>query len=109
NIGLAGVVIFLEKRNVAATWAWLMVLLFLPVVGFIVYLIFGQRLGYRKVYKLNEQTQRSLRKAIQDQQELFQKQRLSFHDETMERYSDLMYMNLMSSSAVFTQNNKVDI
>lgn len=45
NLILAAVLIFMERRNIAATWAWLMVLLFLPGIGFLLYLIFGQRLS----------------------------------------------------------------
>lgn len=52
NIGLSlsvvfiGVVIFLENRQPSKTITWLMVLAVFPVVGFIVYIIFGQ--SYRK-------------------------------------------------------------
>ncbi len=35
NILFAMTVIFLERRNVIVTWAWLLVLLFLPGVGFV--------------------------------------------------------------------------
>lgn len=34
-------VVFFEKKNPAVIWAWLMVLAFIPCVGFIIYLIFG--------------------------------------------------------------------
>ena len=48
NIPFAIAVIFMERRNIGATWAWLMILLFLPVVGFGVYLLFGQNLEQKK-------------------------------------------------------------
>ncbi|MEI2325422.1 PLDc N-terminal domain-containing protein, partial [Pseudomonas aeruginosa] len=50
NFILAGTVIFLERRDVGATWAWLLVLLFLPIAGFILYLVFGQNLSRRKIF-----------------------------------------------------------
>jgi len=109
NIGLAAVVIFLERRNVAATWAWLMVLLFFPIGGFIIYAIFGQRLSYRKMYKMNERTQALLAQEIYNQRAVFMSQGVLFRDPAMDQYKNLIYMNLMSSSAVFTQNNKLDI
>ncbi len=42
NIILAMVVVFFERRNPVSTWAWLIVLLFIPIAGFIIYLFFGQ-------------------------------------------------------------------
>jgi cardiolipin synthase len=35
NILFATIVIFFERREASTTWAWLLVLYFLPVVGFI--------------------------------------------------------------------------
>lgn len=34
-------VVFFEKKNPGVIWAWLMVLAFIPCLGFIIYLIFG--------------------------------------------------------------------
>ena len=42
NIVLSFIVIFFERKNPASTWAWLLVFIYLPVVGFCVYLIFGR-------------------------------------------------------------------
>jgi cardiolipin synthase len=44
NIFFIGIVLFLEKRDIGSTWAWIVVLLFAPLVGFIVYLFFGRKL-----------------------------------------------------------------
>lgn len=109
NIGLAGVVIFLERRNIGATWAWLMVLLFLPVVGFVAYVFFGQNLSKRKMYKLSRDTEEMLNRVIEDQRSDFRRRAVVFREPAMNRYRDMMYMNLMSSSAMFSQNNDVSI
>ena len=34
NVFLAGLVVFFERRNPASTWAWLLVLFFIPILGF---------------------------------------------------------------------------
>ncbi len=45
-----GTVIVLQRRSAAATLAWLMVLGFLPVIGFVIYRVIGpQRLNRRKL------------------------------------------------------------
>ncbi len=47
NIIFAIVIIFLENKDPGSTWAWLMVLTFIPILGFILYLLLGQNL-YRQ-------------------------------------------------------------
>jgi len=51
-------VLLLENRNPVKSLSWVLVLLFLPVIGIIIYLIFGQNLRkqkliLRKTYRLN--------------------------------------------------------
>ena len=42
NIILASLVVFFERRNPASTWAWLFVLFFIPILGFVIYMFFGR-------------------------------------------------------------------
>ena len=46
NIILSIIIIFFQRRNPTAVWTWLLVLYFIPIVGFILYLVVGQ--DYRK-------------------------------------------------------------
>ena len=45
NVVLAAIVVFFERRSPSSTWAWLFVLFFIPIIGFIIYLIFGRYTG----------------------------------------------------------------
>lgn len=44
NDGFAIWTVFRSRRDIASTWAWLLVLFTLPYVGFIAYLIVGRQL-----------------------------------------------------------------
>lgn len=46
NLLLGLFIVFKERKNIKSTWLWLMILLYLPFVGFILYMFFG--LNYRK-------------------------------------------------------------
>ncbi|MUT66601.1 cardiolipin synthase [Paenibacillus sp. NEAU-GSW1] len=109
NIFLAITVIFLERRNASSTWAWLMVLYFIPVIGFILYLILGQKLRKRKLNKLLRESQRIIEDTIEGQKLELERSAVSFNDPAMAGYSDMMSMNLVSSYALYTQNNGVRI
>ncbi|MFI3173710.1 MAG: cardiolipin synthase [Bacillota bacterium] len=51
NFLFAFVVIFFERRNPSGTWAWLLVLFFLPIIGFFVYLLIGQQGNKEKMFR----------------------------------------------------------
>lgn len=109
NIFLGIAVIFLERRNASSTWAWLMVLLFIPVLGFILYLILGQKLRKRKLSKLLGDSERIIEATVERQKQELRSRQLTFSDSAMKQYQDMMYMNLNSSYAVYTSNNTVEI
>ncbi|MGN0135467.1 cardiolipin synthase [Anaerotignum sp.] len=54
NVILSGLVVFFERRNPASTWAWLLVLLFIPILGFIAYMIFGRNSKREKMFREKE-------------------------------------------------------
>ncbi len=106
---LAVTVILLERRNVSATWAWLMVLLFFPVLGFGIYLILGQNLSNLKLYNINRRNRQAILELIDSQREHFRNNDIVFNDPEAANYRDMMYMNLSSGYALYTQNNEIDI
>ncbi|MGA8942910.1 MAG: cardiolipin synthase [Thermoactinomyces sp.] len=109
NIPLAIVIIFLERRNVAATWAWILILLFLPVVGFVLYIVFGQNLSKRKIFKFTAEHTREFVMKKKQQIHALEQHRFHFHDPAIIPYQSIIYMNLVSGNAIFTQDNEVDI
>lgn len=109
NIVLATFVVFLERRDAASTWAWLLVLFFVPVVGFILYLIFGQNLSRKKIFEWKDQKKIGIIEITETQTSMLRDGDFPFHDEKTSKYRDLIYMLLVNDSAVLSQDNKVDI
>jgi cardiolipin synthase A/B len=107
SITFAVTVVFLERRNIGATWAWLMVLFFLPGLGFVIYLLFGQNLSRRKIYKIQEDRIKFVESFIHDQLE--ELPNTAFNDPEAHRYMDMIYMNMKTAYSVYTQNNEVEI
>ena len=50
NVALAGLTVFFEHRNPVSTWAWLVVILFIPILGFICYLVFGREAKKERMF-----------------------------------------------------------
>jgi len=51
NIGFMLLVIFVQRRNSAATWAWVAAIALVPIGGFIVYMLLGQDSRKQKVFR----------------------------------------------------------
>ena len=52
NIVSAIITLFLERRDTASLWAWILVLTLVPVVGFVLYLFIGRRITNAKIFRL---------------------------------------------------------
>ncbi|WP_138420231.1 cardiolipin synthase [Aquibacillus sediminis] len=109
NILLALAIVFLERKDASATWAWLMVLLFIPVVGFILYLIFGRRLSNKKLFTWDTKSRLGVKQAVNQQMKALEEGTFEFKDAQLLPYKDLFYLHLRNDDAIFTQDNQVEI
>ncbi|NMH67606.1 cardiolipin synthase [Bacillus sp. RO3] len=109
NIVLAGVIIFLERKDAGATWAWLMVLFFVPLLGFILYLIFGQNLSRKRLFDWEDMKKIGIEDLIQRQIHSLKEYRFPFKNDASFRYQDLIYMHLLNNEALLTQDNEVTL
>ncbi|GBF75377.1 cardiolipin synthase [Paenibacillus sp. 598K] len=104
NIIFAGVVVFIERRDIGSTWAWLMVLFFIPVLGFVVYIFLGRQLKQKNFFQLTAEELNFFQETADKQ---FQE--IDSHGGLLQKYADLVKMNLKSSNALITTDNEVKI
>lgn len=52
NVGLAIWTVFRSHRDIASTWAWLLILCILPYVGFVLYLFTGRQLSHDDIFSI---------------------------------------------------------
>lgn len=109
NIVLAFTVIFLERRNASSTWAWLMVLFFIPVFGFLLYLIFGRKLKNQKIFTWDTRSKLGVNNEVESQLSAIKAGKFALKDEELRQYQDLYYLHLQNNDAIYTQDNHVDI
>ena len=111
NLILAFIIIFLERnrRSATSTWAWLFVLLVLPLIGFVLYLFFGRTVSKRKMEKHNGKELNAFKQLIDDQIKSFDKHNYGTSNELVTTHHDLVRMLLMSQDGFLTENNQVDV
>lgn len=108
NLILSVIIVFFQRRDPKAVWTWLMVLYFIPVFGFIFYLVFCQDLHKSKMFRIKEVEDR-LNYSAKSQENFLRKHNMSLTDPLAIDYEDLVMFNLETSGAVLTVNNQVDI
>lgn len=109
NLLLAIVTVLFERRNPMTTMVWLMVILFFPIIGFILYLFLGQDLRKRKLFILKNQEEDRLMRTIRYQRTLLNGNQYKFKDPRVQQYTDMITMQLASSDAPLSEDNKVKL
>ncbi|MUK90681.1 cardiolipin synthase [Ornithinibacillus sp. L9] len=109
NIALGISIVFLERKDASSAWAWLMVLLFIPVVGFILYLIFGRRLSKQRIFHWDTKSRLGVQKAVESQLTKIEADEFEYKNEELKNYKELYYLHLKNDDAILTQDNSVQI
>ncbi|CAM3201883.1 cardiolipin synthase [Sporolactobacillus spathodeae] len=109
NILLGFTIVFLERKSVSSTWAWLMILNFIPIIGFLFYLFFGQNLSRRKIFKWDHVVHERTKERVASQMRAIAEKRDPFTQPVLRDYHGLIYMNLNNDEAPLALNNSLDI
>lgn len=108
NMLFAIIIVFFQRREPKSVWAWLLLLYFVPIVGFIFYLLLGQDFRKRRMFRVKE-LEDELGWAIRQQEYQLKKRNPEELDEGIKDFMDLVMYNLESSGAVLSGDNDIDI
>ena len=108
NVFLAIYVVFQERKNPSTTWAWIMIMLFVPVLGFVLYLFVGQDMRKRKLFTKKEE-QDQFHQLLNGQKERLKQHKNEFQNSFIRDYHDIIRLHLVGHEALYTQDNSVDI
>ena len=104
NIISAMSLIFIERKEPTTTWAWLIILLIFPGVGFLIYLLFGQNLSRQKIFR--EKKIADKLKATELKNNNHTSEEESYQNEN---FKDLVLMHYNNSGAKYTIGNEINI
>ncbi|MGG7178056.1 cardiolipin synthase [Clostridium paraputrificum] len=96
--------IFIERKDPTTTWAWLLIMIVLPGIGFIIYLLLGQNLSREKIFKEKKEIDENKRRELSSR---FTEDKEGHHGS--DQYFDLRKMNFNHSGAKYTTGNELDI
>ncbi len=109
NTTAAIITVFKEKRDIAATWAWLLVLNLLPVVGFVIYLFAGKKISKEKIFDLQTQERTGISQLVALQKEQWNEKELMPSDLLTDEARQTVRALLVADDAILTKNNEVKV
>ena len=74
NIFLVLIVVIFERRNPVATLSWILLLVFVPILGFLMYIFLGQNLQRKKLFYLKEEEEHELLSLLADRMSVYVKE-----------------------------------
>lgn len=108
NLFFSVVIVFFQRRDPKAVWTWLFALYFIPVFGFVFYLLLGQDMRKNKMFRIKEVEDR-VNYSARNQEKYLKANHNSLASSLAGDYDDLVLYNLETSGAVLTTDNKVEI
>lgn len=109
NLFFSFTIVFLERRSPGSIWAWLLVLAFLPILGFIIYLLFGRQIQREHIFKINEEDKTGLEMIVQEQAEALKNDEFSKGNHVIVKHKSMVQMLLYNNSAFLTTDNALTI
>lgn len=107
NTIAAIVTVFSGKRDIASIWAWLLVLLLFPIVGFLIYGFLGRKISSRKSSDLRTQEDIGMDQIVENQRHYLQEANA---DQLRDIAEQDAFINLFlnNDAAILTRQNDVD-
>lgn len=119
NIIFALIIIFFEHNDPTVTWAWVLVLLFVPYFGFLIYLIVGLDGRKSRPYIIKSRKDKQLLDEIYNldfeglkflhthNNKVFLREYLGIYEST--KYESLVDLNYATNKSPISLHNKVDV
>lgn len=108
NIILGIAIVFFQRRDPTSVWAWLLLLYFVPILGFFLYLVIGHDYRKSRMFRIKE-VEDEINAAIKKQENTIFNNEFHITDERVRNYQDLVLFNLETSGAIYSENNSVRV
>lgn len=105
------ITIYVERKKPLTATVWILVLTLIPVLGFLLYFIFGRNLrpNQKRIFRLKGDYDALYNKWLIEEKYLLKNDDKVFNDKNISSYKDIIEMNINSSRSIYSQDNDVDI
>ena len=93
NMLFAIIIVFFQRKEPKSAWAWLLILYFIPIIGFVFYLLAGTDVHKSKIFK-NKEVEDRISEIVRRQEYHAYSGSLEKLDPRLKGYSDLDHSGL---------------
>ncbi|MBK5253758.1 MAG: cardiolipin synthase [Peptostreptococcaceae bacterium] len=109
NFIISMAIIFLERKNPAATLAWILVLFVVPVAGIFLYLVFSQNISRRHIFKLSPLEEETVDRTLASQISYMESGLYQFPNDSSKKWEHMVKLNQTYGQAYLTENNEIEL
>ncbi len=109
NVIIVIFIIFMERKNPSATLAWVLILFFAPIVGFVLYLFLSQNIARSKIFKINDGILNYYNDNLAEQKETVARGKYKYATKSAKTWSDMIKLNQTYGESLLTQDNDIKI
>lgn len=109
NMLFAILIVFSQRKNPTSTWLWFMVIIFLPGIGFILYLFLGQDFNKKRLFQLKEEEDKHIREKVLCQGERIKKDIYKFSNHKTAEYESFINMHILANQSYFSEDNEIEL
>lgn len=109
NLTFIFTIIFMERRSAGSIWAWIFVLGLFPLIGFVIYLLFGRQIQRESIFKLDQRDRIGLEYIVNQQLKAIKNNKFEPHNPHIQNYSRMIQMLLYNNAAFYTKNNEIEL
>ncbi|MCD8185993.1 MAG: PLDc N-terminal domain-containing protein, partial [Rikenellaceae bacterium] len=99
-----------DRRDPGKSWAWIAAIILIPVIGFILYMIFGRSHRKEKLYSRKEIADLEIQMETLSSRQLYELNNpLLEHRPEIKKYKEIITLLLNNSKALLTARNRVTV
>lgn len=102
-------VIYYGRKNPRSTIIWIIVVNLIPVVGFVLFLMFGQNTKKTKMFSLKKENDDIIEQITYNQYRQISDEEYVYTDKEISDFNQLIKLNLVSDNAYFTEDNDIKL
>ncbi len=109
NIALAIVTMFRERREPSSLWAWILVMFFIPLLGFVLWIFVGRRLSTKKIFRRLQGSATNYGELAEQQLKAIGSGSFEFTNPASEEHRDVVELLMSDQGALLTEDNAVRV
>ena len=102
-------IVFFERKSPATVWAWLLVLFFLPVVGFVLYVFLGQNYRKKKMFRMKQDADTTFKGLVELQKSELKASDVPATEHLSAAFRRMVLMLVEDNGSILTTNNQIKV